>query len=263
MRSIKCVVVGDGAVGKTCLLISYTTNSFPHDYIPTVFDNYSANVMVDNQPIKLGLWDTAGQEEYDRLRPLSYPQTEIFIVCFSVVEPTSFQNIKNKWIPEIRHHSTKDILILLVGTKIDLRDDPHTLDNLQEMGQAPISEAQGKKLAKELDCIEYLECSAATRQGVENVFDYAIKAVLNPPNSSGNGGVVGNGTTGAGTANGGTGVVDGIGESGHNTGENEKNNGVANGSGGNALRGSSRANNTANGSLGKKKPRKVKKCVIL
>lgn len=131
--------------------------------------------------MKLGLWDTAGQEEYDRLRPLSYPQTEIFLICFSLVEPTSFQNVKNKWIPEIRHHTTKDMLILLVGTKLDLRDDPNVLDNLADMDSAPISEAQGQALAREVGCCAYLECSAATREGVENVFETAIRSVLNPP----------------------------------------------------------------------------------
>ncbi|KAF5213391.1 Rho GTPase protein rac1 [Clavispora lusitaniae] len=181
MRSIKAVVVGDGGVGKTCLLISYTTNTFPNDYIPTVFDNYSASVMVDGEPIKLGLWDTAGQAEYDRLRPLSYPQTEIFLCCFSVISPTSFQNVKSKWIPEVLHHSPKDILILLVGTKADLRDDMHVLDDLQSKGLKPITEQQGKKLAKEVGAVDYVECSAATQQGIQELFNYAIKAVLNPP----------------------------------------------------------------------------------
>ena len=183
MRSIKSVVVGDGGVGKTCLLISYTTNTFPDDYIPTVFDNYSASVLIDGEPIKLGLWDTAGQSEYDRLRPLSYPQTEIFLCCFSVVSPDSFQNIKLKWIPEIHHHCPKDVLVLLIGTKTDLREDPHALDELSAKGLKPITEEQGNKLAKEIGAVKYLECSAATQNGVKEIFDFAIRAVLDPPDS--------------------------------------------------------------------------------
>lgn len=69
------------------------------------FDNYTANVFVDGRPISLGLWDTAGQDDYDRLRPLSYPDTDVFLICFSLVNPNSFANVADKWSPEISHHA--------------------------------------------------------------------------------------------------------------------------------------------------------------
>ena len=177
MQNIKCVVVGDGAVGKTCLLISYTTNSVPHEHIPTVFDNYSANIMVDGKPVSLGLWDTAGQEDYDRLRPLSYPSTDVFLLCFAISSPVSFNNIKNKWIPEIRHHAP-DVPFILIGLKLDLRNDPETIAQLADKRQEPISQAKGSGLCRELGGYKYLECSALTQEGLKTVFDEAIRCAI-------------------------------------------------------------------------------------
>jgi len=178
-RPIKCVVVGDGTVGKTCMLISYTTDSFPGEYVPTVFDNYSAPMVCDGVPVSLGLWDTAGQEDYDRLRPLSYPQTDVFLICFSVVSPSSFENVTSKWCPEIKHHCP-DSPILLIGTKIDLREDKEALQALADNGQSPLKREQGQKLANKIRAIKYLECSALTQRGLKQVFDEAVRCVLRP-----------------------------------------------------------------------------------
>ncbi|ELP89195.1 RAC GTPase, putative [Entamoeba invadens IP1] len=177
MRPVKLVIVGDGAVGKTCMLISYTTNAFPNEYIPTVFENYNTSLVVDNQKINLGLWDTAGQEDYDRLRPLSYPSTDVFLLCFSVIAPASYDNAQVKWKNEVEEHC-KGVPIILVGTKIDIRDDPEQMKKLTEKGITPKTEADGQKLAQEIGAVKYIECSALTQQNLKLVFEEAVRAVL-------------------------------------------------------------------------------------
>jgi len=190
MKQIKCVVVGDGAVGKTSLLISYTTNVFPVEYIPRVFDNYHFNLMVDGSPINLHLWDTYGGEDYDRLRPLEYfePQTDVFIIAFSIVNPDSFEHVRTKWYPELSHHCP-NTPIILVGTKVDLRDSPTIYGKLSTKKQTPISYDHGLQMMQEIGAVKYLECSALTQQGQLAVFDEAIRAVLALPKVKGGKGI--------------------------------------------------------------------------
>lgn len=177
-KFIKCVTVGDGAVGKTCMLICYTSNKFPTDYIPTVFDNFSANVSVDGNIVNLGLWDTAGQEDYSRLRPLSYRGADVFVLAFSLISRASYENILKKWMPELRRFAP-NVPIILVGTKLDLREDRRYAN--EQMGYDVITSSQGEELRKQIGASAYIECSAKTQQNVKAVFDTAIKVVLQPP----------------------------------------------------------------------------------
>jgi len=177
-EKIKCVIVGDGAVGKTCLLISYSTNKFPNEYVPTVFDNYAVTVQIQDQEYVIQLFDTAGQEDYDRLRLIAYPNTDVFLVCFSIINPDSYDNVREKWVPEIMKPEWK-APFLLVGTQMDLRTDPATITNLEKKKKKPVNAEQGKRLANELGAVAYVECSALTQEGMKNVFDEALMAALN------------------------------------------------------------------------------------
>lgn len=169
----KLVVVGDGGCGKTCLLIVYAENRFPEAYIPTVFENYVTLVNFDNKVVELALWDTAGQEEYDRLRPLSYPESNVILIVFSVDFPTSLANVQDKWYPEVAHFC-EGTPFILVATKTDLRKDEQTRSLLRAQGLVPVTSEQGATVAKEIGA-KYAECSAKNGVGVQEVFQLALK----------------------------------------------------------------------------------------
>ncbi|CAD5227028.1 unnamed protein product [Bursaphelenchus xylophilus] len=173
----KLVIVGDGACGKTCLLIVFSKDQFPDVYVPTVFENYVADTEVDGKQVELALWDTAGQEDYDRLRPLSYPDTDVILMCFSIDSPDSLENIPEKWTQEVRHFCP-EVPIILVGNKKDIRQDEEAVKEMKKINQGPISVEDGQKMAQQIGAYAYLECSAKTKDGVKEVFETATRAAL-------------------------------------------------------------------------------------
>lgn len=182
--NIKCALVGDGAVGKTSLAISYSTNGYPNEYIPTAFDHYTVKLEVDDRPVQLQISDTAGQDDFDHIRPLAYPGCEVILVCFSVIRPTSLCNVKEKWLPELKKYLPK-VPVILVGTQTDLRDDLDILVDLSRYNKRPITEQEGCRYAKECGASSYVECSALTQKNLKEVFDVAILEALDVHNRKG------------------------------------------------------------------------------
>lgn len=145
-------------------------DALPSSYAVVGFTDFSSNFRIGDEPYTLGLFDTAGQEDYDRLRPLSYPQTDVFLVCFSVTSPASFENVREKWFPEVHHHCP-GVPCLIVGTQTDLRDDQSVRDKLAKQKMTPVKKEDGERMAKELGAVKYVECSALTQYKLKDVFD--------------------------------------------------------------------------------------------
>uniref|UniRef100_H3AWX2 Ras homolog family member D n=1 Tax=Latimeria chalumnae TaxID=7897 RepID=H3AWX2_LATCH len=177
--SVKTVIVGDGGCGKTSLLMVFAKGDFLETYVPTVFEKYSATFWVGKKQVEMTLWDTAGQEDYDRLRPLSYTGANVVLICYDVTSPSSYDNVltKTQWLPEVRHFC-REMPWLLIGCKTDLRKDKLRLRKLREEGQKPITYTQGEAMAQQIGALGYLECSAKFRENVEGIFIEASAAAL-------------------------------------------------------------------------------------
>ncbi|KAI6781872.1 GTP-binding protein-like protein [Emericellopsis cladophorae] len=183
----KLVLLGDGASGKTSLLNVFTRGYFPTVYEPTVFENYVHDIFVDNVHIELSLWDTAGQEEFDRLRSLSYDDTDLIMLCFSVDSKDSLENVESKWVGEIADNCP-GVKLVLVALKCDLREQGNEDDEEataptgadgQPLEKKPtISYDQGLEVARRIGALRYLECSAMRNRGVNEAFTEAARVAL-------------------------------------------------------------------------------------
>lgn len=207
----KLVLLGDGACGKTSLLNVFTRGYFPTVYEPTVFENYVHDIFIDNTHIELSLWDTAGQEEFDRLRSLSYDDTHAIMLCFSVDSRDSLENVESKWVGEILENCP-GVELVLVALKCDLRPSPGEEGEATgaegEGGEAKsmLTYQQGLEVAKRIQALRYLgmsgtlsfflqawswgycrqaganelrtECSAMKNRGVNEAFTEAARVAL-------------------------------------------------------------------------------------
>jgi len=173
----KLVIIGDGACGKTSLLSVFTLGYFPTRYVPTVFESYVTDCRVDGKSVQLALWDTAGQEDYERLRPLAYAKANVILIGFAVDSPDSFENVKAKWAEEARERCP-GIPLILVGLKKDLREDPVAIDEMRRRSQRFVGPKEGNDMKELIGARRYLECSSLTGEGVDDVFEAATRAAL-------------------------------------------------------------------------------------
>ncbi|XP_076445009.1 ras-like GTP-binding protein RHO [Babylonia areolata] len=181
---LKMVIVGDGDCGKTCLLYRFAYDEFFTSYIPTVFEVEAKTVYYKEKEVDLVMYDTAGQESYDRLRPLSYDETDVALLCFSLDDPDSLQNILLNWVHEVLYYCG-NIPILLVGNKKDLRQagltdtadlNENTKDPKKRMSKTMVSFDEGQAVSRKIGAVAYFETSALTGGGTDAVFEAVVRA---------------------------------------------------------------------------------------
>nr|QIV64776.1 Rho GTPase [Penaeus vannamei] len=171
-ESLFIALLGDGAVGKTCLLTTYIQGDFPTVYVPTVFESYVEANKFRNEffDFSFSIVDMAGQEDYTDLRHLYYPKASVFILCYSVDRPVSFDHVLSFWLPDVIHNGGVKKPIILVGLKTDLRRG--------RSDDEVVSTAQGKELARKIGAAAFFECSARALSGLDDVFRAAAKAAV-------------------------------------------------------------------------------------
>ncbi|KAH8826722.1 GTP-binding protein [Flagelloscypha sp. PMI_526] len=176
---LKLVIVGDDRCGKTTLLCDFSNGVLPKAYSRAVW-NDTAKFEVDQHKVELALWDTEGGPSggiQERLRPLAYPDAHVVLIAFAVNNPDPLENIQKKWIKEVRHF-LPETPIILVCCKVDLRNDRRALADLARNYHWPVSSDEGTVIAAKIGATKFLECSAKTGEGVNELFEAAVRVCM-------------------------------------------------------------------------------------
>ena len=189
-RKVKCVFLGDNGTGKTCLLLQlcYSSNNLSRKQVESFTSAYIANIDINGKIYQLELWDTESQEERAAARQGNYHETDVFCVCFSLVDVESFKNVEKKWCKEVRQFAPK-APIVLIGTKLDLRDEQKKRGK-GGGGQHPaevVTQKEAKKMARKIGALKYIECSALKQRGYVDVLNEAVRAVTTKATKKGKG----------------------------------------------------------------------------
>jgi small GTP-binding protein len=173
----KLVAVGDAGCGKTSLLLAFSQGALPKVAVPPLLDPQLVNAPLSGGQIQLFLWDTSDREEFRSLRSAFYFDCDVVLVCFSIDSPESLDNVVKKWAPEVRN-SFGDGPTILVGCKKDLRCDAKTkaVDGPRTL-QKRVDSKQARKVGRKIGAKKYIECSAVTHEGVQEIFEKATQAV--------------------------------------------------------------------------------------
>ena len=156
---LRFTLIGDGGVGKTCMQLTYVNGEFPGEYIPTIFDQHRTSITADGVVYDVGLYDTNGGDNVEIIRSLRFSNANVFILCFSCVNPASMASLETLWMPEILK-ILPDSQFVIVCTKTDLRNDDETIHRMQSrFHRDPITFEEGKRNAKRFK-VPYFEVSS-------------------------------------------------------------------------------------------------------
>ncbi|KAM0748187.1 P-loop containing nucleoside triphosphate hydrolase protein [Meredithblackwellia eburnea MCA 4105] len=176
---LKLLCLGSRSCGKTALMSVVQRNYFPEVFVPAVFEVDKFEVNLEGETFEMSLWDTFDREEYYRLRFLSYPETDVVMICYSIQDPMSLEDVVNKWAPEARQF-LGSVPIVLVGLKLDLRDNERAKNQLAETGNRILQWEDGDAVKRKIGAELFIECSAkrGPRDDLRRIFREAAQMAL-------------------------------------------------------------------------------------